>query len=160
MEIIWLFLSNKFRTLSTQHQTINCSISLSPDRLQEVGLTGNVLEGNETMDCSWCRYLYARNRPPKKNCFGSNYCLVIGPISSSSSLVLNILTPPQWNLPIFIMCWLTVEVKLLPSHTDLEIDHHLTLMITFQRDGSLRKILLSSKTGKRLGDLHLKGTKE
>lgn len=56
------------------------------------------------------------NRPPKKNCFGSNYCLVIGPISSSSSLVLNILTPSQWNLPIFIMCWLTVEVKLLPSH--------------------------------------------
>ena len=86
------------------------------------------------------------NRPKKKKCFGSIYCLVIGPISSSSSLVLNILTPPQWNLPIFIMCLLTVELKLLPSHTDL--DHHLTLMITFQRDGSLRKILLGSKTGK------------
>ena len=107
MEIIWLFPSNKFRVLSTQHQTINCSITLSPDRLQEVGLTGNVLEGKQQWTVHGACIFIQKNRPPPKNkCFGVSYCLVIGPVSSSSSasLVLNILTSPQWNLPIYIMC--------------------------------------------------------
>lgn len=51
------------------------------------------------------------------------------------------------------------EVKILPSHRDIEIGALSSLFITFQKDGSqdLRKTALGYKTGRKLlNDLYLK----
>jgi hypothetical protein len=55
----------------------------------------------------------------------------------------------------------TIEIELLPSHRDLEIEVRSSSMIIFQRDDFLRKTALVSKTGKNLRIFeNLKGTKK